>query len=220
MLQSEAPQLPQDCTSCTGAQGTVRCISCFGNHAWCSSCAIKAHRSLPFHKLEQWNGQFYRRTSLQDLGHVLYLGHGGDPCPQEGISSMSSQHFTVVDSAGIFVHTVKWCQCKGATQEDKHLQLLRERLFPATIINPQTAFTFDVLDEFLIDSLECKTSASSFYQKLRRMTSNAFPDALPVRFSILNCKEKEKELICLFVMLGSLSRINESFKGMARSHES
>ncbi|KAI6137012.1 hypothetical protein F5141DRAFT_1059940 [Pisolithus sp. B1] len=42
------------------------------------------------------------------------------------------------------------------------------RLFPASISKPKTAFTFDVLDHFLIDALECKTSAMSFYQKLKR----------------------------------------------------
>jgi hypothetical protein len=90
----------------------------------------------------------------------------------------------MVDSAGIFVHLVKWCRCNGASKQDKHLQLLRHRLFPSTTFKPQTAFTFNVLDEFLIDSLECKTSASSFYSKLRRLTNNAFPDTLPVNFQI------------------------------------
>lgn len=90
-----------------------------------------------------------------------------------------------MDSAGIFVHLVKWCRCNGASDQDKHLQLLRHRLFPSTVVKPQTAFTFNVLDEFLIDSLECKTSAFSFYSKLRRLTDNAFPDALPVCFYIL-----------------------------------
>ncbi|KAI6015950.1 hypothetical protein EDC04DRAFT_2608628 [Pisolithus marmoratus] len=50
------------------------------------------------------------------------------------------------------------------------------RLFPASISKPKTAFTFDVLDHFLIDALECKTSAMSFYQKLKRFTNNAFPE--------------------------------------------
>ncbi|KAG9317038.1 hypothetical protein JVU11DRAFT_1222 [Chiua virens] len=71
----------------------------------------------------------------------------------------------MVDTAGIFIHTVKWCQCSGTSQEDKLLQLLQERLFPSTIANPQTTFTFDVLDEFLVNSLEYKTSAASFYHK-------------------------------------------------------
>ncbi|KAI6125019.1 hypothetical protein EDD16DRAFT_1474673, partial [Pisolithus croceorrhizus] len=59
---------------------------------------------------------------------------------------------------------------------------LRRRLFPASISKPKTAFTFDVLDHFLIDALECKTSAMSFYQKLKRFTNNAFPERVPDRY--------------------------------------
>ncbi|KAN0086260.1 hypothetical protein V8E55_007394 [Tylopilus felleus] len=177
ILKSEAPcQPPWNCSGCADTMGTIRCVACLGNHIWCSVCAVKAHCALPFHRLQQWNGHFYNAVTLQHLG---------DPCPLEGMSGMSSQHFTVVDSGGIFIHTVKWCQCDGATQEDKHLQLLREQLFPETITNPQTAFTFGVLDEFLITSLECKTSAASFYKKLRRMTNNAFPDSLPDHYQEL-----------------------------------
>ncbi|KAI6017499.1 hypothetical protein EDC04DRAFT_2870101 [Pisolithus marmoratus] len=47
-------------------------------------------------------------------------------------------------------------------------------------VSPKTAFTFAVLDHFLIDALECKTSAMSFYQKLKRFTNNAFPERVPV----------------------------------------
>ncbi|KAI6035870.1 hypothetical protein EDC04DRAFT_2868764 [Pisolithus marmoratus] len=43
----------------------------------------------------------------------------------------------------------------------------RQRLFPASISKPKTAFTFAVLVHFLIDALECKTSAMSFYQQLK-----------------------------------------------------
>lgn len=139
--------------------------------------------SLPFHRLQRWNGQFYEVISLQDLGFTLNLGHNGDVCPLSTGNDKHSDQITVVDSAGIFVHSVRWCRCDG--DEDKHLQLLRHRLFPSTISRPQTAFSFNVLDEFLIDSLECKTSASSFYSKLRRLTDNAFPDTLPVCFRIL-----------------------------------
>jgi hypothetical protein len=38
----------------------------------------------------------------------------------------------------------------------------------------------EVLDHFGIDAMECKTSAQSFFQKLRRVTNNAFPDEVPV----------------------------------------
>jgi CxC2 like cysteine cluster associated with KDZ transposases len=169
------------CTLCLQADSEIRCLSCIGHHGWCRTCAIKAHLSLPFHRLQRWNGQFYEVISLQDLGFTLNLGHNGDVCPL----STGGDQITLVDSAGIFVHLVKWCRCNEASDKDKHLQLLRHRLFPSTILKPQTAFTFNVLDEILIDSLECKTSASSFYSKLRRLTNNAFPDTLPACFQIL-----------------------------------
>jgi hypothetical protein len=155
--------------------------------------------SLPFHKLQRWNGQFYEVISLRDFGFTLNLGHGGNVCPLNIGENKPSDQITVVDSSGIFVHVVKWCKCNGASDQDKHLQLLRHRLFPSTVFKPQTAFTFNVLDEFLIDSLECKTSASSFYSKLRRLTNNAFPDTLPVCFQIL------LEIKANIAVLGSLS---------------
>ena len=170
------------CMDCLGTHGPIRCLSCLGGHAWCTSCAIKAHSRLPFHRLQQWNGHFYEAVTLQDLGFVFNLGHGGDACPLNG--DRPGEQFMAVDSAGIFVHTVKWCRCNGASDKDKHLQLLRCCLFPSTTTRPQTGFTFNVLDEFLIDELECKTSASSFYSKLRRLTNNAFPDSLPVSFNV------------------------------------
>ena len=138
------------------------------------------HSRLPFHRLRQWNGYFYGAISLQELGYTLNLGPGGDACPLNGDGP--GDQFTVVDSAGIFVHTVRWCRCNGASDQDKHLQLLRGRLFPSTITKPQTGFTFDVLDWFLIDELEYKTSASSFYSKLRRLSNNALLVFLPVSF--------------------------------------
>jgi hypothetical protein len=83
----------------------------------------------------------------------------------------------VVDSAGVFCHRVAWCAC----DKDLPMQLFREGLFPATYQNPKSAFTFRALDHFYIDAMECKTPAMSFYQKLRRLTNNAFPGKVYVR---------------------------------------
>ena len=195
------------CEDCGGEGGFIRCLSCSGEHAWCPSCAVKAHQYNPFHNLQLWNGKFYESTTLQDQGYVMYLGHGGHQCPclsqqstpspwsdlgamedvfvdgegekiyetQSGVSNLVVVHFT-----GIYSHHVSWCQCPGA-EKDRHLHLLKAKLlFPASITRPHSAFTFDVLDNFLIDALECKTSAMNFYQKLRCFTNNAFPDKIPV----------------------------------------
>jgi hypothetical protein len=53
-------------------------------------------------------------------------------------------------------------------------------MFPASFNRPKTAFTFAVLDDFLLDNLECGTSAMNYYSKLRRMTSSVFPHLVPV----------------------------------------
>jgi hypothetical protein len=91
----------------------------------------------------------------------------------------SGMHWMVmVTSTGIFRRRIRWCKCPGTA--DAHIQLLRLNLFSASIDRPSTAFTFDVLDHFHIDAMECKTAALNFYNKLRRLTSNAFPGTAPV----------------------------------------
>ncbi|KAG0695343.1 hypothetical protein DFH29DRAFT_814295, partial [Suillus ampliporus] len=206
----ELEQLVNDgkCEDCGEGEGLIRCLSCSGTHAWCPSCVLKAHQHNPFHNLQLWNGRFYETTTLQAQGYIMYLGHGGEPCPNlshqpdpspwQDIGSMEDvfaqeegdtindtqlgvSNLVIVHSTGVYSHSVSWCQCPGA-EKARHLHLMKARLFPASIARPRSAFTFDVLDNFLIDALECKTSAMSFYQKLRRFTNNAFPDTIPDRY--------------------------------------
>jgi hypothetical protein len=37
-----------------------------------------------------------------------------------------------------------------------------------------------VLDDFLTDNLECKTTAQQYYSKLQSTTNRMFPDNVPV----------------------------------------
>ncbi|KAG2059145.1 hypothetical protein BDR06DRAFT_875058, partial [Suillus hirtellus] len=171
------------------------CLSCSGEHSWCSSCAVKAHQHNPFHNLQLWNGKFYESTTLWDHGYIMHLGHGGHPCPNSDLGAMEDvfahmkgdtiyetqlelSNLVIVHSTGVYSHCVSWCQCPRA-EKDRHLHLLKAKLFPASITWPQSAFTFNMLDNFLIDTLECKTSAMSFYQKLRHFINNAFPHIIP-----------------------------------------
>jgi hypothetical protein len=97
------------------------------------------------------------------------------------ISVTSMQMVTVlcvVDRSGIHHLPVRWCRCAGHAA-DEH-QLFSMGLFPASFKRIKTAFTFQVLDDFRIDNLECKTAAFNFYRKLRRITSNAFPESIKV----------------------------------------
>jgi hypothetical protein len=85
---------------------------------------------------------------------------------------------TVVDRSGVHEIGVRWCCCPNAAERD--MQLMSAGLFPATFRNPKTAFTFRVLEEFHLDNLECKTTPSQFFSRLRRLTSDEFPNTVPV----------------------------------------
>jgi len=60
------------------------------------------------------------------------------------------------------------------------MQLMMAGLFPATFHDPKTAFTFWVLEDFHLDNLECKTTPSQFFSRLRRLTNDEFPNTVPV----------------------------------------
>ena len=85
---------------------------------------------------------------------------------------------TIIDRSGVHEICVRWCCCPGAPERD--MQLMAAGLFPATFQRPKTAFTFRVLEEFHLDNLECKTTPSQFFSRLRRLTSDEFPNTVPV----------------------------------------
>ena len=148
----------------------------------------------------QLKHQMFSPVSLSSLGVIWYLGHGGQPCRSregEGTGtwenivtndeSRAGEHgeieesydtILIVDSSGLSHHLLHYCTCASA--ESPLEQLLKARLFPSTTTRIATAFTFSVLDEYLLDSTECKISTYAFWQKLRRRTRNAFPEDVPV----------------------------------------
>ncbi|KAH9008383.1 hypothetical protein EDB85DRAFT_1883574 [Lactarius pseudohatsudake] len=84
---------------------------------------------------------------------------------------------TIVDRSGIFKMEAVFCVCSEKDNQDE--QLLQSGLFPATFKQIRTLFTFSVLDDFLNDNLECKTTAQQYYSKLQSLTSRMFPSLVP-----------------------------------------
>ncbi|KAG1834614.1 hypothetical protein DFJ58DRAFT_719341 [Suillus subalutaceus] len=72
---------------------------------------------------------------------------------------------TVVDTSGVHSLMIRFCRCASAL---------------ASFTSPKTAFIFAVLDDFLLDNLECGTLVMNYYSKLRRITSSVFPHLVPV----------------------------------------
>jgi CxC2 like cysteine cluster associated with KDZ transposases len=85
---------------------------------------------------------------------------------------------TIIDRSSVHEIGMRWCCCLDALE--CNMQLMAAGLFLATFRNPKTAFTFQALQEFHLDNLECKTTPSQFISRLRRLTSDEFPNTVPV----------------------------------------
>jgi len=171
-------------------------MDCLQPQLMCTTCCLEAHRLHPFHRVEKWTGAFFEATTLNNEGYVMHLGHCGDECPftekgpvevvddsdmmQDNADweTVEEDVLIFVDVSGVHHIKVRWCRC--AQREDKHIQLLRARTFPASLKRPSTAFTFQLLQYYHIDAVECKTSGLNFFSKLRRLTNYLDPTSVPV----------------------------------------
>ncbi|KAJ3503382.1 hypothetical protein NLJ89_g8461 [Agrocybe chaxingu] len=129
---------------------------------------LTSHQLLPFHRVEQWNGDFFVKTSLKSLGLVIQLNHLDGVCTNP--ATAFNNDFVIIDSNGIHEVALNYCACSG--QVPQTTQLLRARLFPSTVVDPKTAATFDVLERFQLLSFTSKISAYKFYRSLSRLTDN------------------------------------------------
>lgn len=209
MLDSEAPPPDRTCSWCRTEFSQWRCQDCFGRPFKCTACCRKAHAHLPLHRVQRWvDNRFFEGSWLYKVGVEIHVGHVGRPCPtrpsgagfpaglgaldeevevvnpEEELTGASSEPLhpkpstVVVDKSGIHHLKINYCTCEGA--EPMEYQLFELGLFAASSLRPKTVFTFPVLDDFLIDNLECKTSGHSYYNNLRKVTSKAFPQSVVV----------------------------------------
>ncbi|KAG2003598.1 hypothetical protein CC2G_004190 [Coprinopsis cinerea AmutBmut pab1-1] len=75
--------------------------------------------------------------------------------------------FTVFDVTGVHIVNIDYCDCAlPPLGIDKRSQLLRSRLFPATLSRPQTAFTFEMLDHYHQLSLQGKVTLYDYYHTI------------------------------------------------------
>jgi len=114
-----------------------------------------------------WNGLFFQRSSLKDLGLRVQLGHPpGRFCPTK---EPGHKNFCVVDTSGIYSVAVDFCRC---TDVPHRTQLLRIGWWPATPLEPQTCATMSVLRHFHLLNLQGKVTGYSFYRTLEYQTDN------------------------------------------------
>ncbi|TFK59289.1 hypothetical protein BDN72DRAFT_734315, partial [Pluteus cervinus] len=90
-----------------------------------------------------------------------------------------------VDSSGVHRVAFRRCQCADCW-ETEDIQFLRLGFYPASYQQIKTVFTFSVLDDFLADNRECKTSCYQYFEKLRARTASTSLDDTPNRYHELS----------------------------------
>ncbi|KAJ6517558.1 hypothetical protein DFH09DRAFT_1332356 [Mycena vulgaris] len=143
------------CGGCDETEPRFRCEhqACFGCGMFCQRCIVLRHQVLPTHWIQEWNGSFFKRRSLDKLGLAIQLGHPpGYSCET---SYPGHEVFTVIDR-----------------EEMAAEQLMRVRWWPATVTDPRTCATFTVIRLFQIMNCLGKVSAHDFLRSLELLTNN------------------------------------------------
>ncbi|KAH7905404.1 hypothetical protein BJ138DRAFT_1230024 [Hygrophoropsis aurantiaca] len=164
-----------------GQEGArYRCKDCYGIELFCQACTVQRHSVNPFHRVEEWTGRFFQRQTLKSLGLRIQLNHSpADKCYHK--QPANGDDFVVIDVHGIHEIGLDFCGCPGAPVRWK--QLIRARLFGATVTDPRSAATFAVVEHFQLLSLESKVSAYEFYHSVARRTDNTGLSPIRDRYS-------------------------------------
>jgi hypothetical protein len=70
------------CPVCHLGRAVWRCRDCSDKRVFCVFCFRDRHAINLFHRVEKWNGRYFQRGGLWQVGVKIYVGHKGQPCPR------------------------------------------------------------------------------------------------------------------------------------------
>ncbi|KAJ7233795.1 hypothetical protein C8J57DRAFT_1249691 [Mycena rebaudengoi] len=156
------------CARCKMSTPLYRCQECFSEDLLCTLCCVDMHLDNPLHVVYKWNGMFFEKSALRDLGLRIQLGHAPQkPCDNP---EPAPKDFIVLHDNGIHEVAVDFCGCDNHV--DPCIQMLRAGWYPVTDEKPKTCATFLLLDKFLMQTLQAKTTMYDFYTTLEKLTNN------------------------------------------------
>ncbi|KAJ7079050.1 hypothetical protein C8R43DRAFT_1143319 [Mycena crocata] len=175
--------LDEDRCSCceetyTPTSRRFRCHGC-GAFVQCHKCVISRHALTPLHRIQEWKGGFWAVSSLKSIGCTYQLGHGGHPCPRP---MPSERTMVVMDTEYIFTVPYRYCGCDKAGQGLNLEQLLCNRWYPATTVDPATCATVASLELFRLLNVVGNINVHDFVTTLERNTNATYAKAVPDRY--------------------------------------
>ena len=165
----EAPRSQSCLTPHCPTLNTFECDSCYSFGLKCQKCFLEAHRKNPFHVARYWNGEYFEKKGLKELGFQWSLNHGGYSCPYVNDGN-GVQEMKILDVNGIHFVEVGFCHC--ANHPSFSEQLMTQRVFPATLKRPRTAFTCNSLRLFQMLNHTARTTPWDFTGTMQRLTDN------------------------------------------------
>ena len=179
LLNLELPPINHSCSTCGSLDTFFRFLDCYGGCWFCQDCLIESHNYHPFHWPHEWKNGSFEHISLCDLGYVFKLGHCilGAECPEDdGI--FGDRQMTIIHVNGVFEHCMRFCKCQGANSE--HIQLFNHHFFLRVSIALKPLLLWMSWNNMGLMQWSVKCWLRVFFQKLRRVTNNAFPEEVPV----------------------------------------
>ncbi|KAJ7838429.1 hypothetical protein B0H13DRAFT_2367453 [Mycena leptocephala] len=163
-----------ECGLCKKAVGPLaaetprffRCTEC-GDFLQCEACCLERHQLTPLHFLKEWTGDFWEPRTLESLGLTYQLGHQGLSCPAP---VPLKRTMVVLDTNGVHTLRFQYCACLASQQSNNLQQILRNGWYPATVTDPSTCATFNVLDLFRLLNVVGNMNVHDFVGSLERRT--------------------------------------------------
>jgi hypothetical protein len=131
--------------------------------------------------LQEWNGSFWVDYTLEKLGLIYQLGHGGFPCvfPDDLVRTM-----TVIEAPVIHQIRMRYCKCAKSDDADNLEQLMRNAWYPATVTDPGTCATFQSLESYRMYNVVGNLNVRDYITALERFTDSTASSGMtwqPVR---------------------------------------
>lgn len=129
----------------------------------------------------------------------MHLGHKGMPCPR---AAGRGRNMHILHTTGVHVVRTQFCSCApgfghSSSANLETNQLIRARLFPATVKQPATAVSFPCLNEFHLLTTQGKLTGMDYYETLVHLTDNLGIDPPNVRFiHIHGCPPDANVFLC------------------------
>ncbi|KAJ7201941.1 hypothetical protein B0H12DRAFT_1063385 [Mycena haematopus] len=186
LLRREGLGKSQFCRDCRASGAGVRLFRCdqCGGGLQCETCLRSRHALTPLHCITEWNGQHWVQAKLSGgvgtLQIIYQVGHDGHPCDHPGpVRSM-----VVIDVTGIHHVRYRYCGCEEGSRVPLGTlgQLMGHGWYPATITDPETCATFEVLEWFRLLSVVGNINVHDFVGSLERKMDSVQIADVPDRY--------------------------------------